>query len=84
MGDVAMNLHTPSSAPVAPHQPAPAARRIAAGIAVAILATPLAGCDKCLNFIWERPAACREYAPPRPSGPPAGVLPQFAPDVSLR
>jgi hypothetical protein len=29
------------------------------------LALPLGGCDKCLNFFWEKPNACRDYAPPR-------------------
>lgn len=28
-------------------------------------ASALSGCDKCGDFVWNKPDACRSYGPPR-------------------
>ena len=29
------------------------------------LALGLSGCDKCGDFVWNKPGACRDYGPPQ-------------------
>ena len=55
---------TPDLPPV--RMPWPSIRRKAiALLALGTLALALAGCDKCGDFVWNKPGACRDYGPPQ-------------------
>jgi hypothetical protein len=34
-------------------------------LALFTLALVLSGCDKCGDFVWNKPGACRDYGPPQ-------------------
>ena len=34
-------------------------------IGVLLLAATAAACDKCGDFVWNKPGACRDYGPPQ-------------------
>ena len=33
--------------------------------AICVAGLALAGCDKCGDFVWNKPGACRDYGPPQ-------------------
>lgn len=45
--------------------PMPSRPRAAVVLVVFALGLALAGCDKCMNFIWDKPAGCRDLGPAR-------------------
>ena len=41
----------------------PLRTRVALLLALGTLALTLSGCDKCGDFFWNKPGACRNYVP---------------------
>lgn len=45
-------------------RPSPRAKAVAV-LALCAMALALAGCDKCGDFVWNKPGACRNFGPPQ-------------------
>jgi hypothetical protein len=39
--------------------------QVLAVLTLCTIALALSGCDKCGDFVWNKPGACRDYGPPQ-------------------